>query len=78
MWIERTVALGILGMSLLFEYAYYVRYFKWRDCFNEVGRLYVPGEGVMLEQAGWVWSLLAAFSFGIFLYRSWKIMRLRR
>lgn len=47
----------------LFALAFHQRYWRWRDCFNELGRCYDPKEGVVyLEQAGAVWGLLAAGS----------------
>jgi hypothetical protein len=27
---------------VLFAFAYYDRYWRWRDCFNELGRCYDP------------------------------------
>ena len=49
------------AFSGLFALAFYDRYWRWRDCFNELGRCYDPVGGVVyLEQAGVVWGLLAA------------------
>jgi hypothetical protein len=45
----------------LFVLAFYDRYWRWRDCFNDLGRCYDPvGQDVYLEQAGIVWGSLAA------------------
>jgi hypothetical protein len=56
--------------AVLFGLAYYDRYWRWRECFNELGRCYDSGsQQVFLEQAGLVWgsfamiSLLASASF---------------
>ncbi|MBI5262483.1 MAG: hypothetical protein HY852_11785 [Bradyrhizobium sp.] len=39
------------------------RYWRWRDCFNELGRCYDPvSQDVYVEQAGMVWGSLAAIS----------------
>ncbi len=35
---------------------FYVRYWIWRDCFNELGRCFDEDEGVLLEQVGVVWG----------------------
>ena len=48
-----------LADALAFE----ARYWRWRDCFNELGRWYDPvSQDVYLEQAGMVWGGLAAMS----------------
>ena len=45
----------------LFAVAFHDRYWRWRDCFNELGRCYDPvSQNVYLEQAGTVWGGLAA------------------
>ena len=45
--------------TALFAYAFYDRYWQWRDCFNELGRCYDPDtQDVYLEQAGMVWGSL--------------------
>jgi hypothetical protein len=46
--------------AALFGYAWYDRYWLWRDCFNELGRCYDPeSQQVFLEQAGPVWGMFA-------------------
>jgi hypothetical protein len=53
----------LTGMGVLFALAYYDRYWRWRDCFNELGRCYDPvSQDVYLEQAGLVWGSFAAIS----------------
>jgi hypothetical protein len=48
------------GLAGLFGLAFYDRYWRWRDCFNELGRCYDPeAQDVYLEQAGIVWGGLA-------------------
>lgn len=43
-----------------FAYSYYVRYFLFRDCFNELGRCYDPdGSGQVYTTSGQVWALAA-------------------
>ena len=44
--------------AAFFALAYYDRYHKWRDCFNDQGRCYDSETAtVYLEQAGIVWAL---------------------
>ncbi len=52
-----------MGLGVLFALAFEARYWRWRDCFNELGRCYDPvSQDVYLEQAGLVWGSLAAIS----------------
>ncbi|MGB7261887.1 MAG: hypothetical protein WBC68_07435 [Albidovulum sp.] len=54
---------GAIAASLLFSAAFYEQYFKWRHCFNELGRCYDSGSGVVyLEQSGAIWASLALIS----------------
>jgi len=46
--------------------AFYDRYWRWRDCFNELGRCYDPAtQDVYLEQAGVAWGSLALVSLAL-------------
>jgi hypothetical protein len=59
-----------MSFGLLFLLAFHDRYWRWRDCFNELGRCYDPvSQDVYLEQAGVVWGGFAAACLmgGIFL-----------
>jgi hypothetical protein len=65
----------LTGMGVLFALAYYGRYWRWRDCFNELGRCYDPvSQDVYLEQAGLVWGGFAA----IFLLAGLGLLMRRR
>lgn len=49
----------LMGLSLLFGLAYCERYWRWRDCFNDLGRCYDPVlQEEFLEQAGVAWGSL--------------------
>jgi len=37
------------GLALLSAFAFYDRYWRWRGCFNELGRCYDTENGVLLE-----------------------------
>jgi hypothetical protein len=62
--------------AALFAFAWYDRYWLWRDCFNELGRCYDPGtEQVYLEQAGLVWGTFTGVCLllsGLFAWRAWR------
>ncbi len=67
-------SLAFLGLSFAFGYFYYVQYFKWRDCFNELGRCYNAEAGVVyLEQSGAIWLSLAILALGSALYQVWRL-----
>jgi hypothetical protein len=62
-WLRGIVGMALIGLGLLFVLAFESRYWRWRDCFNELGRCYDPvSQDVYLEQAGLVWGSLAAVS----------------
>ncbi|MBR0718114.1 hypothetical protein [Bradyrhizobium liaoningense] len=63
-WLRGGLAAVLIGLGALFALAFEARYWRWRDCFNELGRCYDPvSQDVYLEQAGLVWGGLAAVSW---------------
>ena len=66
-----------LALTLACALAFHERYWRWRDCFNELGRCYDPQAGVMVEQAGWIWGGLMAIGL-IFFVRDLLRLRGRR
>jgi hypothetical protein len=56
----------------LCAFAFWDRYWRWRDCFNELGRCYAgdPPE-VFLEQAGLVWGGFTVILLGLALLLLW-------
>src|SRR5262245_31996623 len=58
-----TSACLLVGAGMLFAFTFHDRYWRWRSCFNDLGRCYDPiSQQVYLEQAGIVWGGLAAIS----------------
>ena len=56
----------LAGFVAFFGFAYYDHYFRWRDCFNDLGRCYDPQTGmVYVEQAGLVWMTLTLLCLGL-------------
>ncbi len=46
-----------LALAALFALAFEARYWRWRDCFNELGRCWDSAtQQVYLEQAGIFWG----------------------
>lgn len=67
-----------LALAALLGFAFDQQYWRWRDCFNELGRCYDPVEGVVyLEQSGVVWGSAAAIALSVAL-ALWLIGRKRR
>ncbi len=66
-----------LGLGFACAFAFYERYWRWRDCFNELGRCYDSEAGVMVEQAGLIWGTLVVI-FGLLAGRTlWRLLRQR-
>ncbi len=60
----------VLGLAAVCAEAFYDRYWRWRGCFNELGRCYDPGSGmVLVEQAGAIWggATVLCLAIGLFL-----------
>lgn len=73
-WIRKMIVVVSLGLSAVFGFAYYVQYFKWRECFNDLGRCYDGESGVVyLEQSGIVWLSLAVLMAGFGFYQLWRL-----
>ncbi len=65
-----------LGFSATFCFAYYALHFKWRTCYNELGRCFDSDTGaVYLEQSGIAWLFLAAVASSIAAYQLWRLTR---
>lgn len=64
--------------AILFLVAWYDRYWRWRGCFNELGRCFDPAsEQVFLEQAGLVWGSFAGLCVLLALFFAWRAQRKR-
>lgn len=49
------------ALAAFFLYLFYIRFFRWRDHFNELGRAYDPdGTGQVYTTSGMVWIIPAA------------------
>lgn len=52
------------ALMLLFVYLFYIRYLKWSNCFNELGRCYDPdGSKQVYTTAGELWIVPAMIFF---------------
>jgi hypothetical protein len=60
-WLRYAIEIVLAGLGLAAGLLFYDRYWRWRDCFNELGRCFDPvTQDVYLEQAGEVYGGLAA------------------
>lgn len=72
-WRWLWAAMGVLSLALaaLFAFAFYAQFWRWRDCFNELGRCYDPVQSVVyLEQSGMIWggmTVIALVAASLFL-----------
>lgn len=70
--IRLSVALILLAMSSLCAGAYLSLYFKWRECFNALGRCFDPDTGVVYtEHSGTFWLFLTVLCLVTALYLFW-------
>ncbi len=64
-------------LTTAFAFMFYERYWRWQDCFNELGRCYDSEAGVMVEQASFVWGF-PTLVFGLLALGSlWSLLRQR-
>lgn len=71
--VRTLVLLLSLGLSAACFGAYYQLHFKWRGCFNELGRCIDPETGVVYsESSGLVWLPLALLSCGLSIALIWR------
>ncbi len=73
------LSISFLGMFFAFGYMFHVQYFRWRGCFNELGRCFDSETGVVyLEQSGAVWLLLAIMALALSLLQTRRLIKDRR
>jgi energy-converting hydrogenase Eha subunit H len=65
-----------LCFAALFGWTFYQRCWRWRDCFNELGRCYDPIDQTVMTDAGFVWGLMAVVALGLAL-ALWMLGRRR-
>lgn len=65
-WVKRLSGIACLAAASLTGFFYWDRHWRWRDCFNDLGRCYDPATAtVYLEQAGIVWAGLTLLLLGL-------------
>jgi hypothetical protein len=74
--LRKLIFLASLGLSAIFWFACYFFYFKWLDCFNEMGRCFDSDTGVVyLEQSKLFWVPLAVLASCFSFYQLWRLTR---
>jgi hypothetical protein len=67
---------ALLALSAMFYYAYYTSHYKWRDCFNALGRCFDSESGVVyMAQLGGVLLSMAVITSVLALYQLLKLIR---
>ncbi|HCU25790.1 MAG TPA: hypothetical protein DF383_12300, partial [Deltaproteobacteria bacterium] len=59
-WALKFISLLSFSAGLLSLWFFYEFYWRWRDCFNEAGRCFVPEEAVVYDASSVFWIGLAA------------------
>lgn len=70
------MAVAYLGLAALFGYLAWLRYFRWADCFNELGRCYSPDDSGEVYTTGGLGWMLPAIVFAVLAVR--RLVRARR
>lgn len=74
--LRKLLFLVSLGLSAIFWFACYSFYFKWLDCFNELGVCFDSDAGVVYsEQSKLIWLPLAVLMSCFSLYQLWRLRR---
>lgn len=56
-WLVLAVEIVLIAMAICSAALFYESYWRWRDCFNDLGRCFDPvSQNVYLEQSGLVWG----------------------
>lgn len=61
--------------ALVSGWAFYEFYWRWRGCFNELGRCFDPESNVVMTDESFVWGLMAAIALGLALIFWWLSRR---
>lgn len=69
--------IGSIGTAF-FSWVFYIRFYKWIDCFNELGRCYVAEEETVYTTAGHVWSYFAVLFLAVTVFCVVEIFRKKK
>jgi hypothetical protein len=64
-----------VGVAAFFWFEYYAQYYRWRACFNELGRCFDSNGVVHMEQSQVVWLPLALLTSCIAFFQLWCLLR---
>ncbi|TMV92328.1 hypothetical protein FGG78_07990 [Thioclava sp. BHET1] len=77
--VRQISSLLLLGLAVICGYLYYVEHYKWRNCFNELGRCFDKETGVVYsEQSGTVWLMLTVLALGGGLFNALRLRKSKR
>lgn len=77
--LRKLLLIASLGLSAILWLGFYTHYFKWRGCFNELGRCFDDDSGsVFFEQSNLVWLPLAALVTSLCVLQIWLVVRQKR
>lgn len=64
-------------LTAAFAWMFHERYWRWVDCFNELGRCYDTDAGVMVSQAAFIWGMPALICALLLAMSLWQLLRRR-
>jgi hypothetical protein len=64
-----------MGLTGFFAFAYHDRYWRHRDCFNELGRCYVSEETTVYTTSGFIWGFFALLFAALALLSLYRLLR---
>jgi hypothetical protein len=77
LWMRLSMAALFAFLTTAFASMFYERYWRWADCFNELGRCYDTDAGVMVSQAAFIWGMPTLMSALLLAMSLWALLRRR-
>jgi hypothetical protein len=75
LWMRLSMVVLTGLLTAAFAWIFYERYWRWADCFNELGRCYDTDAGVMVEQAAFIWGVPALICALLLALSLWLLLR---
>ncbi|WP_224814372.1 hypothetical protein [Hasllibacter sp. MH4015] len=64
--------------AVFFAVAFFDRYWRHRDCFNDLGRCFVSAEDGVYTTSAFVWAPMAILCALLAIFALWRFFRARR
>ncbi len=77
LWMRLSMVALFALLTAIFASMFHERYWRWADCFNELGRCYDTEAGVMVSQAAFIWGMPTLVSALLLALSLWGLLRRR-